>query len=89
MALGADVGRVMGLLLRQGAWITAAGLGAGLAGALAISEVLTSLLYGVSARDPATYAGVAALLGGVALAACWLAARRAARVQPLEALRNE
>jgi predicted permease len=89
MALGADARRVMALLLREGAWIAAAGVLAGLAAALALSHVLSGFLYGVSEQDPATFAGVAALLGGIALGACWLAARRATRVQPLEAMRND
>jgi ABC-type antimicrobial peptide transport system permease subunit len=65
------------------------GVVVGLAGAWGVSRVLASLLYGVSPTDPLTYAGTAALLGGVALLASWLPARRAASVDPTEALRAE
>jgi len=61
----------------------------GLLGALAFTRLLEGLLYGVSARDPLTFAGIAALLAAVALLATWLPARRAARVDPLLAIRNE
>jgi ABC-type antimicrobial peptide transport system permease subunit len=67
--------------------LTAIGLVLGLVGAWGVSRVLTSLLYGVSATDPVTFAATAVLLAGVALLATWIPARRAARVDPVEALR--
>jgi ABC-type antimicrobial peptide transport system permease subunit len=75
--------------MRHGATLTAVGLGVGLAGAAALTRLLASLLYGVSARDPATYAAVAVFLGAIALLATYLPARRAARVDPLLAIRSE
>jgi putative ABC transport system permease protein len=89
IALGAQTRDVIGLVMRQGARLTAAGIGIGLLGALAFTRVLASLLFGVSARDPLTFAGIAALLSAVALAATWLPARRAARVEPVVAIRRE
>ena len=89
LALGAAPGRVVGRLVREGARLTAAGLVLGLAASLLVSRVLASFLFGVAATDPATYAGVAGLLAAVALLACYLPARRAARVDPMTALRSE
>ncbi len=89
MALGADRGSVGGLVVRQGAVLAATGLALGLVGALAVSRVLSSLLYGVGTRDPLTFAGAALVLGAVALIATYLAARRATRVDPMVALRAE
>ena len=89
MALGADRQTVRGLVLGQGARLVAAGLAIGLAGALAVSRLLGALLYGVHPNDPVTLAVVAAGLGGVALVASWLPARRAAGVDPVVALRSE
>jgi len=89
IALGAQTRDVIGLVMRQGTRLTALGIGLGLAGALAFTRVLEKLLYGVSARDPLTLGGIAALLAVVALTATWLPARRAARVDPILAIRNE
>jgi putative ABC transport system permease protein len=89
MALGAGAGDVLGLVVGQGMRLVGLGLGLGLAGAWVLSRVLTSQLYGVSARDPVTYLAVALLLGGVALAASYLPARRAAHVDPMASLRSE
>jgi predicted permease len=89
MALGAQVGDVTRLVVQQGARLAAIGIAVGLVGALALTRVLASLLYGVSARDPLTFAGVAAVLGAVALMATYVPARRAARVDPLMAIRSE
>jgi ABC-type antimicrobial peptide transport system permease subunit len=89
IALGAGRGRVLGMVVGHGAWLAAAGVGAGLAGALALSRYLTALLFGVSARDPLTFVAVPAVLFLVALAACYVPARRAARVDPMVSLRCE
>jgi len=89
VALGADVARVRRLVLSEGVRLSALGVGLGLLGALALARVMRTLLYGVGANDPATFAGVAALLGAVALLACWLPARQAARLDPLVALRAD
>ena len=89
MALGADASRVLAMVMRRGAIVVALGLLVGAAGALALTRVLASILYGVTATDPTTYAAMAALLACVALAACLLPAIRAARVDPAIALRVE
>jgi len=79
---------VMRLVLAQALSLTAAGIVAGIAGALAATRLLSSLLYGISPTDPATFAGSALLLAGVAAAASYLPTRRAARVDPMVALRS-
>jgi predicted permease len=89
IALGAQTRDVIRLVMRQGAGLTGVGIAAGLLSALAFTRVLASLLYGVSAHDPLTFAGIAALLAAVALAATWIPARRAARVDPIQAIRSE
>jgi predicted permease len=89
MALGAPAGNVYRLMLRQAMTPVIIGLAAGMAVAVAAGNVLSKLLYEVSPRDPATLASVAVMLGLVGLAACTLPARRAMRVDPLEALRCE
>ncbi len=89
MALGAEPRRVVGGLLAEGMRLTALGLAIGTAGALAVSRVLASFLYGVGAADPATYAAVALLLAACAALACWIPARRAASIDPMRALRSE
>jgi putative ABC transport system permease protein len=89
MALGAQTTDVLKLVLRQGMWLAVKGLLLGLAGAFALTRLVASLLYGVSATDPLTFALVPALLFAIALLACWIPARRAAQVHPMEALRYE
>jgi predicted permease len=89
LALGADSPSVARLIVRQGGLVALAGIGVGLGAALAGSRVIESLLYGVGPRDPSVFAVTTFVLLGVALVACWLPARRAARLSPLEALRTE
>ncbi|MGA9998175.1 MAG: ABC transporter permease [Pyrinomonadaceae bacterium] len=89
MALGAQRGDIMKMVLRQGMLLAAVGILLGLAGALALTRLLSSLLFDVSASDPATYASVAALLMLVALLACYIPSRRATKVDPMVALRYE
>src|SRR5262245_11349493 len=89
MALGAQSNDVLSMVLRSGMRLVGAGLVGGFAGAFAATRLLRSLLYGVSPVDPLTFVGVPLLLAGVALLACLLPARRAAKVDPMEALRYE
>ena len=89
MALGAPAGRVLREVVGQGMVLAGAGVAVGLVGAWGVSRVLASLLYGISPTDPVTYAGTAGVLALVALLASWLPARRAASVDPTEALRSE
>lgn len=89
MALGAHPSDVLRFIVRQGVGLSAVGAVLGILGALAVTRYLASLLYGVRPFDPLTFLAVALLLGLVALAACYLPARRASRVDPLVALRYE
>jgi predicted permease len=89
VALGAESRNILRMVLRQGLRLAFAGAAVGLAGALLVSHLMAGLLYGVRPTDPLTFAGVALLLIGVALLACYIPARRAIHVDPLVALRHE
>jgi ABC-type antimicrobial peptide transport system permease subunit len=89
LALGAQHHEVLIMILLQGMKLTAIGVGLGLACALAMGQSLSSMLFDVKPSDPTTLTCISILLGLVALLACWLPARRAANVDPMEALRYE
>jgi putative ABC transport system permease protein len=89
LALGAERRNVLSLILRKGLKLTLSGIGLGLLMSWAVTRLLTNLLYGVSAKDPSIFGGVALLLIVVALLACYWPARRATRIDPLVALRHE
>ena len=89
LALGATPGRILVLIVRHGMSVALAGVAVGVTGALLLTRFLRSLLFGVTASDPLTFAGIAALLTLVALVASYLPARRAARIDPMVSLRSE
>ena len=89
MALGAQIGDVRKMFLRHGPWLTTIGIALGVGAALALSRVVRAVLFGVSPMDPMTYAAVSGVLAAVMLLATYLPARRAARVDPVVALRAD
>jgi predicted permease len=89
MALGAQPGRMLRMVLREAWWLALIGVSAGLGGALAMGRLIASMLYGLKPYDPLTLGLASLLLIGVAVASSWIPARRAAGVQPMEALRHE
>jgi putative ABC transport system permease protein len=89
MALGASHRDVVALIVKQAAWLAAAGIAVGLVAAIALTRLMGNLLYEISATDPATFAAVSLLIGAVTLLASYVPARRATRVDPMVALRHE
>jgi putative ABC transport system permease protein len=89
MALGARPRQILALIIRQGLALAVFGIVIGLAGALAATRVLSVILYGVSAQDPVTFAGISLVLIFIAILACYVPARRAMSVDPMVALRYE
>jgi ABC-type antimicrobial peptide transport system permease subunit len=89
LSLGAKRDDILKLVLRDGGKLTIVGLVLGLVGAIAVAFVMRSQLFGVGVVDPLSLTAVLVLIGGTALLACWLPARRAANVSPIEALRHE
>jgi putative ABC transport system permease protein len=89
MALGATREEILRLVLGRGSALVLAGLAIGLAASIAATRLLSSMLFAVSPNDPQTFLAIALLLGGVALVACYVPARRAAKVDPMVALRYE
>ena len=89
MAVGAQTGDVLRLILSQGMALTLIGIGGGVIAAIGLSRLIKHLLFSVSATDPMTYVLITSLLAAVALLACYVPARRAAKINPLRALRRE
>ena len=89
LALGAMPRQVLGMVLREASWLSLTGIAVGLGVALLLTRLVKSMLYGLQPADPVSLMGGAILLVAVALAASWFPARRAAGVQPMEALRHE
>src|SRR5688572_4210342 len=87
MSLGADSGQVQRMILKEGGVLLGIGLALGIAGALLAARVIRGLLFGVAAHDPATFIGVAVLMGVIGMVACWIPALRAARIDPATAMR--
>jgi ABC-type antimicrobial peptide transport system permease subunit len=89
LALGAQPRQVRGMILRESTWLALAGVVVGVGAALLLTRLVNSMLYGIQPNDPLTIVGGVTILLAVALAASWIPARRAAAVQPMEALRHE
>jgi ABC-type antimicrobial peptide transport system permease subunit len=89
MALGAQKFDVLRMVLKDGARMTLAGIILGIVGALALTRLMRTMLYGVRPTDPLTFISVAAVLGAIAMLACYVPARRAMKVDPMEALRHQ
>jgi ABC-type antimicrobial peptide transport system permease subunit len=89
MVLGAQTGDVLGLVMKQGAGMIAIGVAFGLLLAVFLTRLMASLLFGVPPTDLLTFASVTAVLFGVAMAACYIPARRATKVDPIQTLRYE
>jgi len=89
MALGAQKGNILRLVIGHGLGLSGAGILIGAVGALALTRVMTSMLVGVSATDPLTFGTIGLVFVAIAAVACWLPARRAARLDPTVALREE
>jgi ABC-type antimicrobial peptide transport system permease subunit len=89
LALGAQPRQVRGMILRESTWLALAGVVVGVGAALMLTRLVKSMLYGIQPNDPLTLVGGVSILLAVALAASWIPARRAAGVQPMEALRHE
>jgi putative ABC transport system permease protein len=89
LVLGATRGRVLRMVLGQGLRLALLGLAIGTLVAVALGRLLSSLLFGVAPADPLTYAAIALVIGGTALAACWVPAARAGHIEPMAALRQQ
>jgi len=89
LAMGAKRENILSMILRRAAGLTAAGVGVGLLLAFALAHLVANLLRGVRPDDPAVFAGITAIIAAVALGSSWLPARRAARIDPMAALRDE
>jgi putative ABC transport system permease protein len=89
VALGASASDVLRMIVGDGMRIALIGVGIGVVAALGLTRLITKIIFGVGANDPLTFIGVAVLLSGVALVACYVPARRAMRVDPIIALRYE